>query len=130
MTPILATLFLLTGLQVKHVLADFYWQSGWMVRTKGIYGHPGGLAHTGLHVALSATVLIWAGLAWGLFVALLVAEFAVHYHADWAKDRLVRRGALGPTDRRFWTLTGIDQFVHQMTYLAMVAVAALVTVPQ
>lgn len=125
MSSSVLTLFLLAGLQIKHVLADFYLQTSWMVQTKGIYGHLGGLAHTGVHVLLSGSVLVWAGLAWWLLLAVLIVEFVVHYHTDWTKDRLVRREGVGPSDSKFWNLTGIDQFVHQLTYLAMVGVVVL-----
>mgnify|MGYP001494538601 CR=1 FL=1 len=58
MTP--ATLLILILLfQVKHLLADFIWQTGWMVRNKGTYGHLGGIAHAGLHGLLTVPVLIW-----------------------------------------------------------------------
>ena len=130
MSAVLPTLLLLSALQVKHVLADFYLQSYWMVKTKGIYGHPGGLAHAGLHMAFSALVLVWFGLSWALLAALLAGEFVVHYHTDWLKDRLVRRGGFGPADARFWNLTGVDQFVHQMTYLGLVALTVSAGVSQ
>lgn len=130
MSPFALALVLLCAFQIKHMLADFYWQTQWMVGGKGRYGHPGGLAHAGLHVALSAVILALAGVPAGGLAALLAGELAVHYHTDWAKEQALRRRGLGPTDKAYWGLTGLDQFIHQMTYLAMIALSGLGTVPQ
>ncbi len=130
MTALVTGLGLLCAFQIKHMLADFFWQSSWMVSGKGIYGHRGGLAHSGLHVALSALILLVLALPVALFLALLIGEFAIHYHTDWGKEQLVRSRGLEPTDKAFWVMAGLDQFVHQMTYLAMVAFALFPIVTQ
>lgn len=118
MTPILVlTAFLV--LQVKHLLADFVLQSGWIVRTKGIYGHPGGIVHAGLHAVLSIAALVITPIGWAWIAAICVAEFVVHYHIDWLKDRLLKRSGAKPTQWYFWVLTGADQFAHHLTYIAM-----------
>jgi hypothetical protein len=49
----------------------------------------------------------------------------LHYHIDWLKDRLIRKNALTPVDKNFWTLTGIDQFAHQSTYVVMLWLMAM-----
>ena len=56
----------------------------------------------------------------GTLFAILLAEYVVHYHIDWAKEQLVRRfdwrdGA------RFWNAIGFDQLLHGLTYLAITA---------
>ena len=123
MSPLALALTALAAFQVKHLLADFVWQSRWMVAGKWIYGHPAGLAHSGLHTVLSALVLAPLGLGLAVLLGLLAAEFAVHYHTDWGKEQMLRRGGLTPADRGFWLWTGLDQAVHHATYLAMVALA-------
>ena len=118
-------LTMLVLFQIKHLLADFMLQSMWIVRTKGIYGHPGGLIHAGLHgglslPALAVPVLAQTGLGWGWALALCLAEVIVHYHVDWSKEQLNRHTESIPKDRLFWVLFGMDQCIHQLTYLAMI----------
>ena len=123
---VVTVLAALALLQIKHYLADFHWQSDWMVINKGRYGHPGGLAHAGLHGVLSLLVLAlvapWLPL---LFVLLVLAEIAVHYHTDWLKARIVTRAGIDVEDPAYWHWLGLDQAVHQLTYLAMLAALAL-----
>jgi hypothetical protein len=110
-------------LQLKHLLADFFWQTRWMVDNKGRYGHPGGMAHAGLHAAASALVLSLFPLGVGLLAAICAAEFVLHYHIDWLKELAVRLSEASPADKRFWDITGADQALHQVTYLGMAWVA-------
>lgn len=109
--------------QLKHYLADFHWQTIWMVETKGRYGHPGGLAHSGLHGLLSLPVLLVAA-PWmpALTVVLILAEIAAHYDIDWLKSRIVTRRGLGEDDSVYWHLFGLDQAAHHLTYIGMVAI--------
>ena len=113
-------LLALLGLQVKHVLADYVLQSGWMLETKGRYGAAGGIAHAGLHGVLTACVLALGGLAYGVVAGIAVVEAVVHYHIDWGKERIVSGKALGTGDGGFWLALGLDQFLHQITYLGIV----------
>ncbi len=124
----ISTIFLiLLALQVKHYLADYVFQSGWMVQHKGIYGHPAGLAHAGLHAVMTAVVLIVAPVT--LAVALLVSlgEFILHYHMDWAKDAILKRSTVTPKDWYYWVITGLDQFVHQLTLLGVTIAVTLLS---
>lgn len=117
-----ALLFLIL-LEVKHFLFDFVFQTPYQIRNKGTYGHPGGLLHSGLHVAGTAAALAVVSPPAGLFAAILVGEFVVHYHVDWGKEQIMRRhGTTG--DAFFWRLTGFDQLLHQITYVA-IAYAAI-----
>jgi hypothetical protein len=117
-------LALLTLLQLKHYLADFHWQTAWMVAGKGGYGRLGGLAHAGLHGALSLPVLLLAGLPAATVAGIAAGEAVVHYHIDWTKTRIQAAHALEPHARRYWQLLGADQAAHQLTYVAMIWVAA------
>lgn len=106
--------------QLKHYLADFHWQTSWMVSTKGIYGHPGGLAHAGLHGLLTLPVLFVAAPAMtALFALLILAEIAVHYHIDWIKAHHMAQPEISEDDPAFWRLLGLDQAAHHLTYIAM-----------
>lgn len=75
----------------KHAIADYGLQAPYQLRNKGIYGHPGGLLHCTLHAILTIPVFfIVPGATLGLALFLLAAEFVIHYHIDWAKERLVK----------------------------------------
>lgn len=123
-------LLLISCFIVKHFVADFpiSMQTPWMFMNKGTYGHPGGLAHAGIHAAGSAVLLgAVAGalsyptkLIW-LLLVLLAFEFLVHYHMDWWKMWWGKRQGYKPsTHPEFWTWLGLDQMVHYLTYVVMV----------
>jgi len=106
--------------QVKHFAADFLYQPPWMYENKGTYMHAGGLAHSGGHAFLSfcfmAVFISFEGAALIAF-----CEFLAHYHIDWAKMKLNDRYGWKPTNSaNFWRLLGLDQLLHQITYLCMV----------
>ena len=118
-----AVLVALALFQVKHYLADFHFQSAWMVASKGHYGRWGGVAHAGLHGGLSLLVLIVVAPSMPMVVALLVlAEIVVHYHIDWIKARGTELRGLEQDDRAFWRWLGLDQAAHHLTYIAMLAI--------
>ncbi len=113
-----AAITLLALLMVKHFVCDFVLQTKWQVHQKGIYGAPGGLVHSGIHIAGTLIVLVAAGTPAAVIVTVLVAEFIVHYHIDWGKERAVRQ--FGWQDgARFWNAIGFDQLLHGLTYLAI-----------
>lgn len=117
----LTLLVALALFQLKHFVADFQLQTPWMLRNKGRYGHPGGLAHVGIHLIATLPILLWLGVTPWALLGLLAVEAVVHYHLDFAKERLTRRFGVGPDRAGFWTLTGLDQAGHQLTYIAMLA---------
>jgi hypothetical protein len=105
---------------MKHFIVDFLLQFRYQWSNKGTYGHPGGLLHAGLHgigTALCLLMFSWEDI---LFLALLDALF--HYHIDWAKMNLnARMGWTATTSEYFWWLLGLDQLLHMMTYIAIIA---------
>jgi hypothetical protein len=125
----IAALAILLGLQAKHFLFDFVFQSDWQVRNKGHYGHPGGLVHAGLHalgalaVGVVAAMFGVIGLATALILAL--ADGLIHYHIDWAKAQIARRMKLTPDRHGFWIAMGADQAAHHVTYIGLVTWLAL-----
>lgn len=122
-----ALLLLLVLFQIKHLLADYVFQSAWMVRTKGIYGHRGGIAHAGVHGLLTLPVLLAAPVALPWIAAIALAETVLHYHIDWAKVALGRRLRLTPERQGFWLAMGVDQFAHQITYSGILGLILLNT---
>lgn len=107
--------------QVKHLLADYVFQSGWMVTTKGRYGHPGGFVHAGLHGLLTIPVLLAAPVTLVVVLIIAAAEAVLHYHIDWAKSAISHRMDLRPENKGYWVAMGADQFAHQLTYVAILA---------
>ncbi len=112
----------LLAFQIKHFLGDFVLQTAWQVRTKGIYGHVGGLVHSGIHILGTIPILIYLDVSAGAAAIILIGEFAVHYHMDWLKANIDRVYQWGTQSQRYWILFGVDQLVHQLTYLAIVYV--------
>ncbi len=120
---VLLALVAVAVLMFKHALADFFLQTKYQYLNKGIYGHPGGILHAGIHVALTPLVyLVLAPSSILLALAMASGEFAAHYHIDWLKEQIVKGNGWTPQDRGFWYALGTDQFVHGLTYLAMVAI--------
>jgi hypothetical protein len=110
------------AVQTKHLLLDWIWQPPWEWRNKGTYGHAGGLFHAGKNGAGTAVCMV--PLCDDLASAFLVlfADALVHYHVDWVKMNINRRmGWTATTHNEFWQLTGLDQWAHQVTYLAILA---------
>jgi len=105
--------------QVKHLLADYVLQTGWMLRDKAVYGGPGGLAHAAVHVLLTVPVLLWLQTGLVFMLAIVLAEFLLHYHIDWAKARLSLRAGFKVHEKRYWVAYGMDQSLHQLTYLGI-----------
>lgn len=120
-----ALLLLLAGFQVKHVLGDFVLQNSYILEHRRIWGHPGGLLHIAIHAALTLPLLLAAGVHGLLFLAILLGEAVFHYHVDWAKDNILHREGWGPTDKQYWWLMGIDQMLHQLSYLVIVWLIAV-----
>lgn len=109
--------------QIKHFAADFLLQPAYVWRNKGRYGHPGGILHGGAHGLLSLPALIVLGLPLPLVLLFAVGEAVLHYHLDWAKESLNSRLALRRDQAAYWYLFGLDQALHQLTYVAMLGLA-------
>ncbi len=118
----MAVLFfgLLIGLEIKHYIADYFLQPGWMLGGKGNIFHPGGYAHAGLHALLSLIVMLLFGVPVGLALALFAGEFVLHYALDYAKIHYSAGVHVDGNPPRFWALHGVDQLAHQLTYAGMI----------
>lgn len=127
---IVTILVILIGLQAKHFLFDFVFQSDWQVRNKGHYGHPGGLVHAAMHAAGTLAVMTLATLLGSISLlaalSLAAADFILHYHIDWIKAQLSRRLSLTPDRHEFWIAMGADQAAHQLTYLGLMLALVLI----
>ena len=114
---------LLIGLQIKHFIADYLLQPGWILSGKGDFTKLGGYAHAGIHAAFSLLLLVLFGTPLWVAAALFVAEFVVHYLLDYSKIHYSSGVHMNADPRRFWALHGIDQLAHQLSYAAIVYVA-------
>jgi hypothetical protein len=121
-----ATTLLLTSLalfEVKHFVCDFVLQTAYLYRNKGIYGHPAGFIHAGLHAAGSLPAIFLFANAPGLIALILAGEFLVHYHVDWLKLYIDGRYRLRIDRSAYWIVFGLDM-LHQATYVVILAVLA------
>lgn len=113
-------LTLLALLFTKHFVVDFPLQTRFQYSNKGRYGHPGGILHAGLHGLATALCVVWYVPEHWVWLALV--DMLVHYHIDWAKVNINQRhGWTASTHEQFWWMLGLDQFLHAMTYIALVA---------
>ena len=114
--------FLLLSLfGIKHFLADFPLQYQYMVQEKGTYGALGGIHHAALHASFTFFVLLLAGYSDNpVLIPLALADGVIHYHVDWCKQQLNRN--LTIKDDRWWTLMGLDQCLHYLTYVGIIYV--------
>ena len=104
------------GLELKHYVADYFLQPGWMLAGKGDLRQPGGYAHAGVHASLTALVLLLAAAPLATLLLIVAAEFVVHYVLDYSKIHYSRGVHVDTEPRRFWGLHGLDQITHQLTY--------------
>ena len=135
----LQTVFLLLVLfQVKHFLADYPLQNGYMLgKFKPGWDFAGPLAaHAGVH-ALFTFAIVFAFVHSVLFSAgMAVFDFVVHFTMDRMKagpNYLGRWKALSATEfptatakqkkgnTYFWQALGFDQMVHHLTHYAIIA---------
>ena len=117
-------LLVLVGLEIKHFLADYALQTGWMIRGKSSLFHAGGYIHAAIHVAGTAFILLIAALPLGLIIWLVIAEFVVHFVLDFGKARISKNISSTNRPHLFWTLNGLDQLMHHLTYIAIIFVIA------
>ncbi|HEV7376315.1 MAG TPA: hypothetical protein VGN95_16490 [Pyrinomonadaceae bacterium] len=122
--------FLLAIYQLKHWLADYRFQTAYMLR-KGAGGFDWILpltAHASVHAFL--TLLIVAGAAVGrilagssyplLWVALPFFDFLIHFVVDRIKAAPSLGGRWQPSQPQFWRALGADQMAHHLTHYTII----------
>lgn len=110
-------LLILVLLQIKHWYIDFVNQSMEEVNSKGIYGNRLGIWHSAKQgIGTVFCILFVTGFPF-FSVVLGILDAIVHYHVDWAKMNWGNRDIKTP---QFWTHLGLDQMIHQLTYIGIV----------
>jgi len=118
------TVFILLALfGIKHFICDFLMQYPYMLQEKGIYGATGGVHHAMVHASFTFLILIFFCHDANLMIALSFADFVLHYHIDYFKQKLNKR--LTPADRKFWIWLGLDQALHYLTYVGIISYVTL-----
>jgi hypothetical protein len=115
----------LTIFQVKHFACDFALQTQRQIQAKGLYGQLAGMEHSGLHAVASLPALLFLTRSPSALVVVMLCEFLVHYHVDWSKARIDKSKGFSDTSTAYWVVFGLDQLIHQMTYLVIVLVFLL-----
>jgi len=87
----LIALLAVAVLMFKHAVAHFYLQSTYQYVNKGHYGHPGGMLHSAIHVALTPLVYLVSAPSLLLALGIAASEFLLHYHIDWLKEQITHR---------------------------------------
>lgn len=119
--PLSALCLVLVIMTFKHFVADFVLQTNWIARGKErVQGWATPLA---AHVAIHGVMTLMIALAFmpALWWLALV-DMAVHAVIDRGKSVAGQIGKWPLTDARFWWLIGFDQFLHQLTNIALAAV--------
>ena len=101
---------------IKHLVADFLFQTGWMARGKEQPKNWGAplLAHVSVHAGgtLLISLLLAPQLAW-----LAMVDFVAHGLIDKSKAFAQQRYRLRVEQAAYWWLLGIDQTLHHLTHL-------------
>lgn len=118
---------LLIIFQIKHLVADYYWQFPYMYLNKGAKsGWLEPLAmHAGVHAGLTALILSGffhyfgaepSAINKGVIFGAVVFDFVTHFITDrWKATR-----GVGPDTSEFWTNLGVDQFVHHVVGIIII----------
>jgi len=113
-------LLIVLALFTKHFIVDFPLQTKYQWSNKGIYGHLGGILHAALHGVGTFLCFLMFAPEYAMWLGL--ADAVIHYHIDWCKINLNKRFGLTPTTHeQFWWLLGLDQYLHALTYIVLIA---------
>jgi hypothetical protein len=114
-------------LQIKHCVVDFIWQPPYEWKNKGTFLHFGGIRHAGKN-AIGTALAIYAGFffyhtLWAIAL-IAVLDFVIHYLVDYTKMNITKaKGWKADTCPKFWWALGIDQMMHQLTYIFLIILA-------
>lgn len=124
-------LLLLLAFQLKHFLADYVFQTKYMLGK-----FKGGLswvlplsAHAGVHALFTTLIVMYFTLmpVFALLAALF--DFLVHFAVDRIKASPGLLGRFNPQQKAYWVVLGLDQTLHHLThYIIIICVVAVLVV--
>lgn len=106
-------------LQIKHMFADYYLQTPKMLSGRGEYLHMGRAQHAAVHVVGSIIVFLIFGTPLAFILIIGALEWFIHFNIDYAKASYSDKKRLEPNQPAFWRAAGLDQLMHNLTYIAM-----------
>lgn len=123
-------ILLLASLFIKHFIADFLLQPPYMYKNKGTLLHPGGWLHSGLHSLITLCILMvfqpFMKISVSMIILIVILELFIHYFMDYTKVNVCKKKGYTPTTHEQWfTWLGIDQTVHSLTYVGILAILIL-----
>jgi len=124
MTDVQSALLLFFLFNLKHLVVDFFVQNRfpYMWMNKHNIFHPGGWLHAGGH-GLASFLFFSHFMSWQVAMLGCTAETIIHFFIDCIKMNFGKwRGWKCNTSPYFWDLLGVDQFLHQATYIWMIYV--------
>lgn len=109
-------------IQFKHFICDWIAQNKNQVMNKGKYGNLVGISHSmdhmlGMMLVLLPLLFFTHPLA---LILIALADGVIHYHIDYFKMKYSSKYT--PADEEFWYLMGVDQCLHQLTYIMFLGV--------
>lgn len=113
MLSIYICLFLLF---TKHLIMDWYLQTNEMIKYKGELFNLVGMSHSALHGIGTFIAVIWFT-SFNDAIFLGIGDFIIHYVVDYVK---MKYGCQDIKNKKFWNHIGLDQYIHYLTYLAIV----------
>lgn len=113
-------MLLLVAFIVKHFLADYLWQTEYMLRKTAQTGWQLPLlSHAGFHGLLTSLILLPpCGLQVSVLLGML--DFCIHFVVDYWKAQKYKAVF---ASKAFWIGLGFDQMLHHLTYPALAYIA-------
>ncbi len=124
----MTTFTLIISLLVCHFLADYCLTTKQMIEAKATGEKLQHIAlHAAIHTVLMGIVLLAFGVTTPIAAALSAFEYITHFVIDYCKGLLGRKfPTLGDnTKKPFWILYGLDQLLHLIVIITIVAFAIL-----
>ncbi len=117
--PATTILMIVTLFAIKHFLADYLLQTDYIATYKGTRWDA--MAMHLIHHAIFTAVIVISIPFIPLVHALLivVTEVAIHGIVDTVKASPRFLNQYTPKKKIFWTILGIDQLLHQITYIGI-----------
>jgi Protein of unknown function (DUF3307). len=111
---------LLALLFIKHFACDYPFQTPWMLQKSAKKGWFAPLTcHALVHGWATYMIIIFMSVAGDPAFALLMGllDFSAHWAIDYWK---AQKTSAEFGSRKFWTYLGLDQLLHNLTYLAII----------